>query len=119
MKKFLSFIHWHHLKQRYHDWKKGLSHQDALKKFLHTKNGRLAVIIIIAAMIPITVLSVQQVQNLQQEAAAPTDKPPCNGGATGLLVSPDPSKDGDTITFTHTGAFPPINQSSFENDDFT
>ncbi len=110
---FRKYFRWLHHKS--HTLRRKVFHNQTIKEFFASKNARLAVILIIAAAIPLTVLAVQQIQDIRQQAAAPNM---CNGGATGLLASPNPAEDGQTITFTHTGAFPPIDENSFQNDDF-
>jgi hypothetical protein len=98
MKKFL-FLHWRELKHYYHTQIKKLpQYHHGLDKFFHTKNGRLVVILFLAAMVPITVMGAQQVQNLQQEAA---NKPICGAaGAENFVVDPQPAMQGQPVTFS-------------------
>lgn len=99
MKKFLSYIHWKHLKHLYHVEEKKIPHYHRiLQSFFRSRNGKLVIILIIAAMIPMTVLGVQTVQNLTQEAAT---NPICGeGDALNFVVNPQPAMQGQQVTFS-------------------
>lgn len=79
--------------QRYWRWCKNYTHHmvkkipssEKMNTFFKSKNARLAVILIIAAAIPLTVLGVQTVQDIRQNAA--TTLPPCDG-SSGYKVEP-------------------------------
>lgn len=115
MKKFLSFIHWRHLKHLYHtQLKTSLHYRVVLEKFFQSKNGRMVAIILIAAAIPLTVIAAQQVQNLQQQAKETNE---CSESSYPLQVFPNPAEDGKEITFRL--AEGTITEEAFQNDHFT
>lgn len=71
--------------------------------FFNSNTAKLFFIIIIAMVIPLTVLSVQRVQNLQQEAAGTSipDSQKCDGESNefGAIADPQPVKEDAEITF--------------------
>lgn len=78
---FHRYAHW--LRHHVHKLKRSVSHHE----MFHSKNARLAIILIIAAAIPLTVLAVQQVQDIRQQAAGTKASADCTQ-ASGYIVEP-------------------------------
>lgn len=97
----------HHI----HTIRKTISHH----KLLQTKNARLALILIIAAAIPLTVMGVQQIQDIRQSAKEPNE---CGPESYPLRVSKNPAADDEIIIFSHADG-QPITQYQFEEEEFT
>jgi hypothetical protein len=102
----------HHKLKRF---EKHIPHyREVIQKFFASKNARLAIILIIAAAIPLTVLGVQQIQDIRQQAK---EKNECGPSSYPLRVSKNPANDGEEIKFSH--AEEAITQHMFEEEDFT
>lgn len=108
---FHRYAHW--LRHHVHKLKRSVSHQ------FHSKNARLAIILIIAAAIPLTVLGVQQIQDIRQSAK---EAQACDGSKL-LKVTNDtdfalgPFTDGQGIIFSHTDG--KITDNMYQEEDFT
>lgn len=98
MEKFLHRVRYWVRHQR-KKLERNFSSHTAVNKIVTSKNFRLAIILVIALAIPLTVLAVQQIQDIRQQAAStpPTDAPPCDGSA-GYTVT----QSGNTLTFSKT-----------------
>lgn len=118
MDKYLrhAFRVWHH---HYNKYKKHLPYHHKIEKFLKSRNAHLFIMLIIAAAIPFTVLSVQQIQDIRQRSK---EAQQCDGSKL-LNVTNDtdfkngPFKDGEGIIFSHTDG--PITDPMFQNQDYT
>jgi outer membrane biosynthesis protein TonB len=114
MEKFFQ-KYWYWAQHKIKKIEKHIPHsRDIFRKFLASKNARLVIILIIAAAIPITVLGVQQLQDIRQQAK---EKNECGPSSYPLRVSKNPANDGEEIKFSH--AEEAITQHMFEEEDFT